>query len=160
MTNPFKKESTIIIATLGPSTFEDNLLKNVEDKGVDFVRINLSHTSTDKIEETVQYITDTIATPLMIDTEGSQVRTGDLGVSSITLTMGNQIRVYKKPIVCDEENIYIRPEMVVDQLQVGNVWRRFPFQRFRRFCIQLSNSPPRSDGKGHLPSGGDTPESC
>ena len=121
MTNPFKKEKTIIIATLGPSTFEDHLLKKVEDRGVDFVRINLSHTPIDKVEETVQYITDTIATPLMIDTEGSQVRTGDLGVDSITLTMGTQIRVYKKHIVCDEENIYIRPEIAVDQLQVGSL---------------------------------------
>ena len=121
MTNPFKKESTIIIATLGPSTFEDHLLKKVEDRGVDFVRINLSHTPIDKVEETVQYITDTIATPLMIDTEGSQVRTGDLGVDSITLTMGNQIRVYKEHIVCDDKNIYLRPEMAVDQLQIGDL---------------------------------------
>ena len=110
MTNPFKKEKTIIIATLGPSTIEEHLLKKVEDRGVDFVRINLSHTSVDKVEETVQYITDTISTPLMIDTEGSQVRTGDLGVDSIILTMGNQIRVYKKHIICDEGNIYIEAE--------------------------------------------------
>ena len=96
MINPFKKESTIIIVTLGPSTFKDHLLKKVEDRGVDFVRINLSHTPIDKVEETVRHITDTIATPLMIDTEGSQVRTGDLGVDSINLTMGTQIRVYKK----------------------------------------------------------------
>ena len=121
MTNPFKKESTIIIATLGPSTFKDHLLKKVEDRGVDFVRINLSHTPIDKVEETVQYITDTIATPLMIDTEGSQVRTGDLGVDSITLTMGKKIKVYNKHIVCDEGNIYIRPEIAVDQLQVGSL---------------------------------------
>jgi len=121
MTNPFKKGKTIIIATLGPSTFEEHLLKKVEDRGIDFVRINLSHTSIDKVEETVQYITDTIATPLMIDTEGSQVRTGDLGVDTITLTMGNQIRVYKEHIVCDDKNIYLRPEMAVDQLQVGDL---------------------------------------
>ena len=68
---------------------------------MDFVRINLSHTSTYKIEETIQYITDTISTPLMIDTEGSQVRTGDLGVDFITLTMGDWIKVHKKHIVCD-----------------------------------------------------------
>ena len=113
MTNPFKKESTIIIATLGPSTYEEHLLKKVEDRGVDFVRINLSHTPIDKVEETIQYITDTIATPLMIDTEGSQVRTGDLGVDSITLTMGNQIRVYKEHIVCDDKNIYYTFEVDV-----------------------------------------------
>ena len=98
MTNPFKKESTIIIATLGPSTFEEHLLKKVEDRGVDFIRINLSHTPIDKVEETVQHITDTIAIPLMIDTEGSQVRTGDLGVDFISLTMGDKIRVYKTQI--------------------------------------------------------------
>ena len=121
MTNPFKKEKIIIIATLGPSTFEEHLLKKVEDRGVDFVRINLSHTPIDKVEETVKYITDTIATPLMIDTEGSQARTGDLGVDSITLTMGNQIRVYKEHIVCDDKNIYLRPEMAADQLQVGDL---------------------------------------
>jgi pyruvate kinase len=121
MTNPFKKKKTTIIVTLGPSTFEDHLLKKVEDRGVDFVRINLSHTSVDKVEETVQYITDTISTPLMIDTEGSQVRTGYLGVDSITLTMGDHLRLYKKHIVCDKNNIYIRPQMVVDQLQVGSL---------------------------------------
>ena len=39
MTNSFKKEKTIIIATLAPSTFEYQLLKKVEDKEEDFVRI-------------------------------------------------------------------------------------------------------------------------
>ena len=65
MTNPFKEEKTIIIATLGPSIFEDQLLKKVEDMGVDFVRVNLSHTPLDKVEETIKYITDTISTTLM-----------------------------------------------------------------------------------------------
>ena len=77
MKNPFRKEKTIIIVTLGPSTMEEYLLKQVEDREVDFVRINLSHTSLYEVEETVKYITDTISTPLMIDTEGSQVRTGN-----------------------------------------------------------------------------------
>jgi len=121
MTNPFKKKKTTIIVTLGPSTFEDHLLKKIEDRGVDFVRINLSHTSVDKVEEILKYITDTISTPLMIDTEGSQVRTGDLGVDSITLTMGDKIRVYKTQIVCDKKSIYIRPEIAVDQLQIGTL---------------------------------------
>ena len=57
----------------------------------------------------------------MIDTEGSQVRTGDLGVDFITLTMGDWIKVHKKHIVCDDKNIYIRPEMAVDQLQIGSL---------------------------------------
>ena len=54
MRNPFKKESTIIIATLGPSTFEDHLLKKIEDRGGDFIRINLSHTPIEEVDEIIQ----------------------------------------------------------------------------------------------------------
>ena len=74
MTNPFKKESTIIIATLGPSTYKEHLLKKVEDRGVDFVRINLSHTPIDKEMPPNWFMRPEIATYLIKRIkDGSQI---------------------------------------------------------------------------------------
>ena len=43
------KNKTKIIVTLGPATNTEEDLRKIKDKGVDFVRINMSHSSIDDL---------------------------------------------------------------------------------------------------------------
>ena len=72
MTNPFKKESTIIIATLGPSTFKDHLLKKVEE-------LELSVRSANCLKnDNIVYIGD-----LVQKSESEMLRTPNFGRKSL-----------------------------------------------------------------------------
>lgn len=66
-----------IIVTLGPSTNTERDLRKIKDKGVDFVRVNLSHSSLEELEYFID-LARRVDIPFILDTEGSQIRTGDL----------------------------------------------------------------------------------
>ena len=72
-----KQRRTKIIVTLGPATDNENALRKIKGKGVDFVRTNMSHSSVADLERSVRLAKD-VGVPFILDTEGSQVRTGDL----------------------------------------------------------------------------------
>tara|TARA_Y100000310_G_scaffold345402_1_gene464501 strand:+ start:8926 stop:11175 length:2250 start_codon:yes stop_codon:yes gene_type:complete len=109
-----------IIVTLGPATSTEADLRKIKDKGVDFVRINLSHST---IEDLKKFITlaKKVDIPFMIDTEGSQVRTGDLYQSSINLEENQEIKLTAKPTLGNEQQIHLRPGIVIKQLEPGDL---------------------------------------
>ena len=65
-----------IIVTLGPATNSLKKIYMLKDKGVDFVRINMSHSTLQDLKYYID-LSKKIEIPFIIDTEGSQVRTGD-----------------------------------------------------------------------------------
>jgi len=71
-----EKRKVKIIATIGPSSRSKDVLERLKDRGVDFFRINLSHTNEEDIEQKVNGIIG-YGVPIIIDTEGSQIRSGN-----------------------------------------------------------------------------------
>ena len=71
-------KSPMIVVTLGPSSMSETVLRKLSQRKISFVRINLSHTPIELLESTVSFIRSHCTIPLMLDTEGSQVRTGVL----------------------------------------------------------------------------------
>ena len=70
------KKSKKIICTIGPASLNKQTLNLLKDRGVDYFRINLSHTPLGEIEEKILELKK-FDVPIIIDTEGSQVRTGN-----------------------------------------------------------------------------------
>ena len=106
---------------MGPSSLHEEILKKINVREVDYVRINLSHTPIDKIEETIKFILKYTNIPLIIDTEGSQIRTGDLSVDHIVFIDQQTVRLFNKPIPCDNNNLYLRPPEALNLLRVGDL---------------------------------------
>jgi len=73
---------TKIIVTLGPSTNTFEHVSMIKSKGVDFVRINMSHSTLDDLKYYIE-LSKKANIPFIIDTEGSQVRTDNLSLESI-----------------------------------------------------------------------------
>ena len=45
-----------ILATIGPSSFDKKIIKEMDKNGVDIFRINLSHTSINHLEDQIKQI--------------------------------------------------------------------------------------------------------
>jgi pyruvate kinase len=109
-----------IIVTLGPATSTEADLRKIKDKGVDFVRINMSHSTLDDLHKFIA-MARIVDIPFMIDTEGSQVRSGDLYQNSINIEENQEIKLTSSPIVGNEKEIHIKPSVVIPQLEPGDL---------------------------------------
>jgi len=79
------------IVTVGPSTRTMEDLLMIKDKQVDFVRVNMAHSD---IEELQYFIDESKKAGLefILDTEGSQLRTGDLNDDCLFLEEGSIVK--------------------------------------------------------------------
>ncbi len=109
-----------IIVTLGPATNDENSLRRMKDKGVDFVRINMSHYSIDSLQETIARVKK-YGLNFIIDTEGSQIRTGDLSSTIIELEESDEVKIYNREIAGTKEGFNLRPTHIVSQLETGDL---------------------------------------
>src|SRR3989344_27401 len=135
------KNKIKIIVTLGPSTSSENDLKKIKDKGVDFVRINMSHSSIDDLKYFIG-LAKKVGIPFIIDTEGSQVRTGDLNSSSISLEENDEIRIHRQSLVGDNKKISLKPGHVVEQLEAGDLI----YVDFNVLILRVSDVSTIADG--------------
>jgi ATP sulfurylase len=87
------QKHTKIIVTLGPSTNTERDLRIIKDKNVDFV----------------------------LDTEGSQIRTGRLEQEVIHFQENDVVKIYAKDISGNAKELSLRPGYVIEQLDVGDL---------------------------------------
>src|SRR3989344_5276214 len=97
---------TKIICTIGPGSFKDDILLKLKDRGVDFFRINLSHTEEEDIEKKIKDLLE-YGVPIILDTEGSQIRTGN--TSEVNFSEGDLIKIYTKKVDCNSSNLFFKP---------------------------------------------------
>jgi len=107
-----------VICTIGPSSNNPEILRKFVDRGVDFFRINLSHTSEEDIERMVKSINN-YGVPIILDTEGPQVRSGN--TSDLVFSEGQEIKIYGERVDCDTENLFLTPLGVIDGLHDGDL---------------------------------------
>ena len=107
-----------IICTIGPASLNEDILNKLKARGVDYFRINLSHTPLDKIEEVVIELKKA-GVPVILDTEGSQIRTGNS--NEINIGQGDEIRVYADEIQCNKNNIFLTPRGIIKHFKIGDL---------------------------------------
>ncbi|MBK8476489.1 MAG: hypothetical protein IPL39_09230 [Opitutaceae bacterium] len=109
-----------LIVTLGPATRTLDDLKRLKDRGVSFVRLNMSHSSLEDLAECLEKAR-AIDLPFVIDTEGSQVRTGFLRRKTIALEEQDTVRIYADRIIGDGKQFCLTPGYVTGLLQEGDL---------------------------------------
>lgn len=115
-----QERQTTFIVTLGPATNTEYDLKMLKDKGVNFVRVNMSHSSLEDLEYFIQ-MAKRVGIPFIIDTEGSQIRTGDLEEECIEFHENDEVKLYAKPIRGNKSQLSLKPGHVIEQLEVGDL---------------------------------------
>ena len=101
-------KSTKIVATLGPASDSEDIIRKLHDSGMDVVRLNFSHGDHayfKKVIRTVRKVNPDMA--IMLDTKGPEIRTGECK-EGITLDEGDRIRITNKGKECNKDRIVIR----------------------------------------------------
>ncbi len=109
-----------IIVTLGPATCKEEDLYRIKDKGVNFVRVNMSHSTLEDLKYFIG-LAKKVGIPFVIDTEGSQIRTGELSTNSISLEENQEVKIYNQEIIGNIEKISFKPGYIVQQLEKGDL---------------------------------------
>ena len=115
---PGGRRRTRVIVTLGPATAGERALRAIRARGVDFVRTNMSHSSLDDLERSIA-AAKAVGVPFIIDTEGSQVRTGDLDAAVVYFEENAEVRLWNR--ARPGQVLSLRPESVLGQLEVGDL---------------------------------------
>ncbi len=106
-----KQNLTKIVATLGPASSDEALLRTLIEEGVDAIRLNFSHGDRD---QHLEYIRKARATAsacgthlaIIADLQGPKIRTGRLaGGSPVELVEGEQLLITTEDIVGSHERV-------------------------------------------------------
>ena len=112
--------NTKILATLGPSSLNGDIVKKLTKKGVDLFRINLSHTKLEDVKDIIKKIQSWTDVPVCLDSEGAQIRNQDMASESVIFKEGDFVKVHHASVVGDSNNISFTPENVSQQLKNGD----------------------------------------
>lgn len=112
-----KKE---IICTLGPASMNERTVVRLEELGVNLFRINLSHTRFRDLEGIINFLRSKTSVPLCLDTEGAQIRTGNLSGGEIFLKEQSLARIQRRPVTGDAANFNLYPLDIIDKLRAGD----------------------------------------
>ena len=92
---------TKIIATIGPSSQDEKILRNLILSGVDIIRLNLvysNRTFCDEMIEKINKINKELNrfVSIMLDLEGPRLKTGKFKEGSISLKKEDKIQIHKQ----------------------------------------------------------------
>ena len=104
-----------ILCTLGPSTLNKLFLKSSSKLGINLLRLNMSHIKINQLENNINLIRKYTTIPICIDSEGAQIRTGDLN-SNKKLIRNSFFKVFRKNNK-KKNLITFYPEEVFDQIR-------------------------------------------
>jgi pyruvate kinase len=114
---------TKIIATIGPSTFDENIIKELILSGVNAFRFNFSHgthTSHGENFHKVRAIASNLNTPVAIiqDLAGPKIRIGDV-VKPFNVRRGDHLCILKDCPIGNSNNVGINHPELLDKLSLG-----------------------------------------
>ncbi len=117
-------KKTKIVATIGPATKEESVLKELINDGMDVARINLTHAdhhfSTEIIEKIKRLniqLNRNVA--VMLDMQGPDIRIEEIAGGTAKLAKGDKIRIYKNEVLGDRTKFSLNDKELVDEILVG-----------------------------------------
>ncbi len=119
------RRRTKIIATIGPSTWDPQVLESLLAAGVDIARINMSHAKPDQVRETVKHIraiSDKLnrRIGILMDLQGPAIRTGEVS-TELDLKPGEKIALTVRGEVSEElHSVDVNYDQLVDDIKVGD----------------------------------------
>lgn len=110
-----------ILCTVGPSTLDKASLKKLEREGVTLFRINLSHTRIEELSSIIETIQNNVRTPICIDTEGAQIRTGSFTDNYIILNDNEKIVLVPDSKTKKNNLVKIKPYCALSFFEKGDL---------------------------------------
>lgn len=121
--NPKYLKKTKIVATLGPATDEEEILRLMMDSGVDVFRINFSHADYEDVKRKIKLIhklNDLYGynTATLADLQGPKLRIGEVEQGAF-LNVGDILTFTNEKIVGTKERVYMTYKQFAQDVKVG-----------------------------------------
>lgn len=115
---------TKMIATIGPSSNNETIIRGMILAGADVIRINMSHATFDFAKDVILKTRNIskelgIETGIMIDTRGPEIRIGNIENNIIKLSKDQTIRIVKNAVIGNSSMISISVPAIIEHLKVG-----------------------------------------
>ena len=119
---PFRNNTVKIVSTLGPASSSKTMLKKLIEAGVDIFRLNFSHGEHSEKRELVKKIREVGEfTGILADIQGPKIRVGEFkGDQSYNLNIGQEVKVYEKKIMGDQEQFSIPLKGFLKSMRIGD----------------------------------------
>lgn len=119
-------KKTKIICSIGPSSYDPNVMEKMVLNGMDVARINFSHATIEEREKVVSSVKEVrkrtgMNVAILYDTKGPEFRCGMMKNDSIELVEGKTIRVVKEECLGTEGRFSVNHASALDSLAVGDV---------------------------------------
>lgn len=117
-------KKTKIIATLGPSTDNINILKDMVYSGVDMLRINFSHANYDHVKERIKmikYINHKYKFNISIigDLQGPKLRIGKVKKNTV-IRKNNELIFTNKPLISDGSSVFLNYDKFANDVKIND----------------------------------------
>ena len=114
-----------IVATLGPASSSAEMIGKLFAAGADVFRINMSHTSQDRMRELIAMIRGVEADTgrpigILCDLQGPKLRLGTIAGGSIAVKAGDIVVLDSNPEIGGTERIYLPHPEILAAVQVGH----------------------------------------
>ena len=114
-----------IVATLGPASSERAIIARLFEAGADVFRINMSHTSHDRMRELIGMIRDIEAQygrpiGVLVDLQGPKLRLGTFGGGFTMLKKGERFTLDSDPAPGDAKRVYLPHPEILQALAPGH----------------------------------------
>ncbi len=118
-------KKTKIVCTMGPASNQEDVLRQMIEKGMNVARLNFSHGTHEYHKENIDLIKkirEEMGIPLaiMLDTKGPEIRTGDFVEGKVELKEGATFTLTTRDVAGTEEIVSITYPELPHDLQSGN----------------------------------------
>jgi pyruvate kinase len=120
-----RQRRTKIVATLGPASSEQAIIDKLFRAGADVFRINMSHTSHDRMREllaAVRAVEQEQGRPIgvLVDLQGPKLRVGSFKDDAVTLAQGASFALDSDPSPGDATRVHLPHPEILSALEPGH----------------------------------------
>jgi pyruvate kinase len=120
-----RQRRTKIVATLGPASSEPEQVAKLFEAGADVFRINMSHTSPDRMRElvrTIRGVEKRFGRPIaiLVDLQGPKLRVGAFASDAVMLEKGAQFVLDSDPAPGDVTRVHLPHPEILAALEPGH----------------------------------------
>ncbi|MBO0756579.1 MAG: pyruvate kinase [Bradyrhizobiaceae bacterium] len=120
-----RQRRTKIVATLGPSSSDQTVIARLFEAGADVFRINMSHTSHDRMRNLVRMIRsieEHYVRPIgiLVDLQGPKLRIGTFEAEAVLLERGARFVLDSDPTAGNSDRVYLPHPEILTSLEPGH----------------------------------------
>lgn len=117
-------KKTKIVCTIGPSSSPKDVMLKMIDAGMNIARLNFSHGSYEEHLAKIVTIHEIekekgIIIPIMLDTKGPEIRTGNFEGGSCLYETGDEVKIYMTPVMGNKKQFSVTYPGLYDDASIG-----------------------------------------